>query len=111
MNKDEIKEFNNWFYTGTFNQDYYIKFINIRNKYQIKDKDEQISLKKAMQFIRDVFEVDFVFYDKFIRYARKYNLLIEEEKAQKNWKLKITYGNIFKLMLIPLYEILKEKEK
>jgi len=84
---------------------------DIIDKYQIKNKDEQISIKKAMQFIRDVFEVDFVFYDKFIRYARKYNLLIEEDKKQKNWKLKISYENIFKLMLIPLYKILKEKEK
>ena len=111
MNKEEIKDFANCLLNQISNSPFIEKFEEMESKYQIKNKDELISIKKAMQFIRDVFEVDFVFYDKFIRYARKYNLLIEEDKAQKNWKLKISYENIFKLMLLPLYQVLKEKEK
>jgi len=111
MNEIEIKEFFNYLIYQNTESEYFEKFKDLRLKYQIKSKDELVSLKKAMQFIRDVFEVDFVYYDKFIRYARKYNFLIEEEKSQKNWKLKISYENIFKLMLLPLYEILKDKER
>lgn len=108
MNEIEIKEFIDYL-DGS--NDILVKYQVILDKYQIKSKEEQISLKKAIQFIRDVFEVDFAYYDKFIRYARKYNLLIEENKTQRNWKLKISYENIFNLMLLPLYEVLKEKEK
>lgn len=77
----------------------------IKEKYQIKDIYEKITVRKALDFIKDVWNIDFFFYDKFTRYARKFDLLDTEDKQQRNWKLQISYYNIFKLMMTPLYEL------
>ena len=89
----------------------YERFNKIKEKYKITDLEEAIPIRKAIKFIKDVWEIDFYFYDKFIRYARKFNLLFEEDKEQRNWKLKITYTNIFALMDMPLYELFLYQQK
>jgi hypothetical protein len=104
MTYDEIQEFRNYIngYTIKFP---HILFKVIKNRYKINEIREPISIRKAIEFIKDVWEVEFYFYDKFVRYLRKFDLLIEEEKEQRNWKLKVTYASIFKLMNMPLYEL------
>ena len=77
----------------------------IKEKYQIKDIHEKITIRKALDFVKDVWNIDFFFYDKFTRYARKFDLLDAEDKQQRNWKLQISYFNIFKLMMTPIYEL------
>jgi hypothetical protein len=95
--------------------------INLANfqplikKYNIKDIDKKITIRQAIEFIKDGWDIDFYFYDKFIRYARKFDLLDEDlgKENQRNWKLRISYKNIFTLMLMPLYELflLQQKNK
>lgn len=76
--------------------------------YNIADVNKQISSKKAMNFIKEVFNIDFLFLDKFIRYIRKYKC-VDETKDKFNYKLKISYKQIFELMFMPQYKIMKLK--
>lgn len=102
-----IKEFPNPIYKI----ERYLYIKNIFIKYNIKGIYEQITIREALKFIKDVWNIDFYFYDKFIRYARKFDLLDEEDKDQRNWKLRISYKNIFELMHTPLYKLFLIQEK
>lgn len=114
MNEQQINELYKYLYNSEELDNFYPEeFKQIKQKYEIKDINEEISIRKALYFIREVFDLDIIYYDKFLRYARKYNVLIEKKgkEEQRNWKLGITYKGIFDLLLTPLYIVLKNKEK
>lgn len=109
MTFDEIQDLYKYLFSGQ--GETCPDFEIIKVKYNITIKSEKISVSKAIEFIKDVFEINFVYPDKLLRYARIFNLLGEEDKKQRNWKIYFTYENIFKLMEIPFFMFLKSKEK
>ena len=79
----------------------------IKEKYKIRNKKDHISYSKANKFIAEIFGISCSYPETLRRNAVKYSFA-SKKKNEKQMTWTITYENLYKLMLLPLYEVLKK---
>ena len=78
----------------------------IKEKYQIKNRDEKIIFYKANKFVFEVFDAGWSHHYSMIDYAKEKGYAEKQIKGNKKEKWVISYKQIFHMMmeLIPFYK-------